>query len=97
VAEAGFKEMEMIREIPEEMAREFQQVAALVCQDVDILNDIASQSDVTLESLRAQVELLHSNKERAIKDKEWREMRFDAAIRIWGAVSAGLVRSEAVG
>lgn len=58
------------------MAEEYQQVAALVCLDIDLLAKIAENEDLDAEFLRGSIRLLKEKKDALINDPEVREMRF---------------------
>lgn len=76
------------RESPKfvEEAMEHRQVAALVCMDLDVLNDIAEDGgdSQTVESLRKQITYFHQLKEKLISDPRERETRYNAANMLFG-------------
>jgi hypothetical protein len=82
--------------IPQDKAREYRQVAALVCSDLDLLLDISEQPDMTLERLRSQVKYVHGLKEQTIGDAKSRQRRYSASCLVFAACNAGMVRSDPV-
>jgi len=78
-----------------EKALEYQQVAALVCEDIEILVDIASNPNKTAEQLRAQIKLLKEQKDKLIADREHREMRYNAACVLY-SIPKGMIRNDPV-
>jgi len=80
-------------EISQEKAKEFMQVSALVCLDLDVLYDISKDETMTADDLRAQIKLIYENKEAAINDAKGREDRYEAGCLVFSAVASGLVRS----
>lgn len=80
--------------ITQEEAEEYQQVAALVCMDLDILLECANCGDMTAEELVAQIRHAHEQKESMTADPKIRQSRYEAASIIWNAVAQGHVRSE---
>lgn len=58
-----------------EKAIEYQQVAGLVCMDLDLLNDLANSSD-SLEDLKYHVNFYHARKNVYISDKKEREQQY---------------------
>ena len=54
-----------------ELAWEYQQVAGIVCEEINLLHTL-SQRAKTLESLQFHVNHLHDLKENIIKDKQTR-------------------------
>ena len=79
----------------DEKAIEFQQVAALVCQDLDILLSIAEHED-DLVSLKKQIQMMHQAKEKYINDPRERQLRYNAVCMILGAVALGMVRNDPI-
>lgn len=64
-------------------ALEYQQVAALVCQDLDILEEVlARDPNMTADAIRKQVALVVSAKNEAVADKVKRERRYNAMVRL---------------
>ena len=57
---------------------EFQQVAAIVCHDVDILAKVAENDEWDADMLRGLIFRLKSQKDLAISDAKVREMRYNA-------------------
>lgn len=70
--------------IPQEKAVEYMQVAALVCMDLELLQDIAYRSDMTLEDLRQHIDIFVENKDAAINDAAARQGRYAAAAMLLG-------------
>ena len=65
------------------MSEEYQQIAALVCLDLDTLLEVSTDRDITLEELREQIKLTHSLKEEMIVDSDIREKRFNMAVMLF--------------
>ncbi len=84
----------MSEEISQEKAREYMEIAALVCLDLDVLKDIAECRNMTAQQLVKQILHTHKQKENLINDQKAREMRYGSASLVFAAVDAGLVRSE---
>ena len=59
-----------------EKSREYREVAALVCHDLDLLKSIANASDMTKDELVWHVNDYHDKKEKYIKDKTHREQQY---------------------
>jgi hypothetical protein len=79
--------------IPQDKAKEYMEVAALVCLDLDTLLEISKDEKMTADELRAQIRLIHENKESAIKDKAAREDRYAACCLVFGLAAKGHIRS----
>lgn len=62
--------------------REYKEVAALVCYDLDLLLEISRNSNLTIDELREEIERIHSQKELLIKDQYAREMKYDAVLKL---------------
>jgi len=75
--------------IPPEKAEEYQQVAALVCMDIDTLLEISQQPENTVKDLQDQIALLHEMKEDIIKNPEKRKSRYNAACALFGMAIEG--------
>ncbi len=80
----------------QEKSEEYQEVAALVCMEIDILFDISQQEGITVEELKEGIIFLHNNKEEIIKDAEKRKMRYNAGCLLFEAAKAGLVKNNPV-
>jgi hypothetical protein len=63
---------------------EYKEVAAIVCLDVDLLLDIASDKALTADELREQIQLVHEQKEQAIYQPSVRRSRYSAAAMLFG-------------
>lgn len=63
--------------------QEFKEVAALVCMDIDLLAEIATDNTLTADQLRDQIRLIHENKEAATSKPEQRRSRYVAAAMIF--------------
>ncbi len=83
--------------ISQDKAEEYLQVAALVCQEIDLLAMVAKDETLTLEELRAQILHVQETKDDIISDPIGRQKRYKAACIVWAAVSQGSVRSEPIG
>lgn len=66
----------------DEKALEYQQVAGLLCMDIDVLAEIAEDPDITLEDLLWQIKDLQEKKDDMITNKESRESRYAAVALI---------------
>lgn len=77
-------------------ASEYQEVAALVCNDLDLLLEVAKDPIISADSLRRQIEFFHAQKEMYINDPKHRCRMYEAACLVFGAAAAGLVRNDAV-
>lgn len=76
-----------------EKCLEYQQVAALVCMDIDIFYKCAVRfPDKALEFFK----LLKEMKDKAISDPADRKMRFDASVTIFHAAKAGMIVGEEI-
>lgn len=87
------------RESPQfvEKATEYQQVCALLCQDVDVCYEIAhSTTNPDGKKLQAQIDLLHEHKQDMITNKESRERRYAAALALY-SLPPGAIRSDRIG
>lgn len=76
------EKLDMDNRIPVELrdkAFEYQQVAALVCNDIDIMWQVVQKDDMSKEDIIAQIRLLVDNKNEMIKNKEVRDRRWHAA------------------
>lgn len=62
---------------------EYHQVAALACMDLELLADISEESDITLEELKEHIKYTNVAIKRIQTEKEYREMRFNAAMMIF--------------
>lgn len=68
-----------------EKAIEYQQVAALLSLDIDVLCEFLD-SDITVEELKAQIILLKENRDSMIADPEVRKRRYNAAAMIFNNI-----------
>lgn len=66
-------------EISQELAKEYKEVAALVCMDLDLLQMTVKRKDMTIEDIRAQIDLVVEMKNQLISDAEHRESRYNAS------------------
>ena len=78
-----------------EKANEFKEVAALVCMDLDLLNDIASDTSLTADKLRKQIEHTVKQKDEMIADASVRSSRYSAASMLF-SLPPGSIRSDKV-
>jgi len=78
-----------------EKSKEYQQVAALVCGDVDILHEVASDKSLDAEALRSHINLTYELKEKAISDPKDRENRFNAGMMLFN-LPPGSVRCDTI-
>lgn len=70
--------------LTQEKATEYQQVAALVCMDLDMLKILSERSDMTLEELKEHISIIVENKEQLINDSKIRQSRYQAASLVFG-------------
>ena len=61
------------------MSEQYQQVAALVCLDLDTLLESSRDKYITLVELKEQIKLIHSMKDQMIVDEDLRETRYATA------------------
>lgn len=78
-------------------AFEYQQVAGVLCLDIDVLRDIVTNNEnMTKEEVIEQIQLLVDNKNELINNKEVRESRWAAAHLLFnlprGSIVAGPYR-----
>lgn len=79
-----------------EKAKEYQQVAALLSMDLDLLYEIAHEAtNPDAKKLIGHIELLHSNKEKMISDKEVRQRRYYAAAMLF-RLPPGSIKSDKI-
>jgi hypothetical protein len=86
----------MANDITAEKAREYQEVAGLLCIDIDMLSDLAAMPDVTYERLRLGIERLKEKKDQVITDAETRERRYAACEALY-SLPRGAIRSDRIG
>ncbi len=79
-----------------EKANEFKEVAGLVCMDLDLLKDIASDTSLTADKLRKQIEHTVKQKDEMIADASVRSRRYYAASMIF-SLPPGSIRNDVVG
>lgn len=65
-------------EISQELAKEYKEVSALVCMDLDLLQIAVKRKDMTIEDVRAQIDLVVEMKNQLINDAKHRETRYNA-------------------
>jgi hypothetical protein len=68
---------------------EYQQVAALVCMDLDTLAVLCDHKDMTADDYRAHIRHVVSAKNELISDAEVRNQRYAAAAFVFNAVAGG--------
>lgn len=91
-ASANAKRLDKLREAWLKMV-EYQQVAALVCRDIDVLVEvIGSHPNMEAKELREHIHYLKKMKDEAINDKKIREMRFNAGVFL-ASIPKGMIRS----
>lgn len=71
-------------------AQEHRQIAAVVCLDLDILEEVARNGGVGV-SLLAQVAHTHQKKEAIVKDAGERKKRYDSAVALFRLSEKGLL------
>lgn len=77
---------EQMRQITDEEFEQFiayQQVAALVCMDIELLQDIVQNGDHTAEQLRKHIAMIHENMLDAQTNKESRVRRWEAGVLLF--------------
>ena len=77
-----FKKQEIVSDLPvesREKAIEYQQVAGLLCLDIDVLVDVCESDGMTAEDMLWQIRDLRDKKDEMIRDKSSRESRYAAA------------------
>jgi len=62
-----------------EKAWEYQQVAGLLCEDIDLLVDLCDDEKITKEEMLCFIKDLQKTKDLIISDKESRDSRYAAA------------------
>ena len=98
LGEAEAERLKLVAEkMPERMpvqdqAFVYQQIAALVCQDMDLLMQL---TEIT-KDLKRHIELMCEKKERYIKDKEFRDRSYEASSMIAFSGAAWLIRNDPV-
>lgn len=78
--------------VSQEKAIEYQQVAGLVCMDIDLLWDIVNDEDITKEEILLQIKTLVDDKNEIIANKEVRERKWAAANLLF-SLPRGIVMS----
>lgn len=68
-----------------EKAREYQQVAALVCLDLDVLLEVSQDQGMTVDRLRDHIRSTCKMKDEAISDPAARESRYACTSAIFHA------------
>jgi Fe-S oxidoreductase len=84
-----FRKKKRLDPIPVEhlaKAIEYQQVAGLLCMDIDILVDVCD-SDMPVEDILWQIRDLRDKKDEMIRDKVARESRYAAAAMLFAVSS----------
>ncbi len=71
-------------DIPQEKAVEYMQVAGLLCLDLDLLQSIAKQRDMTLEELREHIDLTVEKKDELVSSADVRQNRYSATAMLIG-------------
>jgi len=66
---------------------EYQQVAAIVCMDVDILAKVTDNSEWTAEELKTFIIRLKKNKDLLISDDAHRKMRYNAISQMFATAN----------
>lgn len=60
------------------MTDEYQEVAAIVCMDVDLLATVAENESLDADFLRGSIKLLKEKKDAVINDPKSRSMRYSS-------------------
>jgi len=66
---------------------EYQEVAAIVCMDIDILAKVADNGEWTAEELKTFIIRLKKNKDQLISDDTHRKMRYNATSQVFNIAS----------
>lgn len=66
---------------------EYQQVAALLAMDIDILATVAEDNSHDANFLQAMIFRLKKNKDLLITDDKHREMRYNATAKVFNVAS----------
>jgi len=66
-----------VYECQNEKCQEYQEVAGIVCQDLELLQKMA-KGNRTAEELKSFIALMYNNMKEAIADKEKRKSRYQA-------------------
>lgn len=70
-----------------EKAFEYQQVAALLCMDIDLLVEVCKDPNLSKEDILWQINDLKDKKDKITTDKKVRDDRFSAAHFLFGLSS----------
>lgn len=84
------RKKQIISELPvesREKALEYQQVAGLLCMDIDVLVDCCECEGMTTDDMLWQIRDLRDKKDEMIRDKEARESRYAAAAMLFAVAS----------
>jgi len=66
---------------------EYQEVAAIVCMDIDILAKVADNDEWDADFLRQMIFRLKKNKDLLISDDTHRKMRYNATTQVFTVAS----------
>ena len=61
---------------------EYQQVAAIVCSDIDILAEVAKLNQWTVDDFRGLITRLKDKKDLLVMDAKVREMRYNSILAV---------------
>lgn len=67
----------------QEKLREYQQVAALLCLDIDLLVDVCEAKNLTADELLRQIHDLQDKKDQLLRSNATREQRYSAAAALF--------------
>lgn len=74
-----------------EMCEEARQVAGMLCLDIDLLAEVATDADLTLDDFRWYIEDLKSKKDQMLGDPKGRSERYSG---IQGLINCGALGAD---
>lgn len=84
-------------EISQEQAQEYREVAALMCEDIELLVEVVSfDPNMSAESIRKHINHLKEAKDEAISNPKARSHRFNSMQMIYDALATGQIRCDTV-
>ena len=79
--------IDAIHEVVSRRDEEYRKVAAVVCEDMELLYEMSENSGLTLDELKSQVKLVRDNMKEAQENPVVRNERFAAMCYLWSIVS----------
>lgn len=79
-----------------QQASEYQQVAGLLCMDIDVLVDCCESDGMTAEKMLWHIRDLKQKKDEMISNKKARESRYAAAAFLVACTQSGMVRTDEI-